>query len=277
LCAINNISSGNCSEDCGFCTQSAYNKANIQKYKYKDIKQILQEAQFAYASGAVGYCLVTSGKGLDDKTLEFVSKSAKTIKNNFPSLSLIGCNGIATKDQLKQLKSSGIEIYNHNLETSKEYYQNICSTHTWQERLDTVLAAKDIGLKTCVGGIFGLGENKQDRVSFIQTLKDIKPTSVPINFFIPNQALKIKQNILDYNTALKIIKDIKKQLPQSMLMVAGGREYIFENKEQNMFEAGITSIVIGDYLTTKGQAISRDLDIIKKLGLKIAKSCPDSI
>jgi len=273
LCAINNISSGNCSEDCEFCTQSAYNKTDIDRYKYKDISQVIKEAHQAYQNKAVGYCLVTAGKGLDDKSLEFVAKTAKAIKKQLPSLSLIGCNGTTSKEQLIELKNAGIDNYNHNLETSKEYYPHICTTHTWKERFDTCVNAKEAGLNLCSGGIFGLGESEDDRVSLISSIKELNPMSIPINFFIPNPALKIKEKTLQLQEALEIIKNIKNTIPNAMIMVAGGREHTFGSSQDKIFEFGANSIVIGDYLTTKGQETHKDLAMLEMLGLEIANNC----
>ena len=275
LCAINNILSGNCNEDCAFCTQSVKHKADIKRYKVKPIEQILKEAYEAKANGAIGYCLVTAGKGLDDKKCELVAKIAKEIKKEINNFNLIACNGTATKEQLKYLKENGIDSYNHNLETSKEYYPKICTTHNWQERYKTILNAKEAGLKVCSGGIFGMGERVEDRESLIESLKELNPNSVPINFFIPNKALPIKTTNITYNEAVDIIKRVKNALPTAKIMVAGGREQMFDTKEKEleMFNAGASSIVIGNYLTVEGKNPQTDRDRLEELGFKIATNC----
>jgi len=277
LCAINNILSGNCSEDCKFCTQSVRYKADIERYKFKRIEQILNEAKEAKANGAIGYCLVTAGKGLDDKKCEEVAKIAHTIKKNVTGLNLIACNGTATKEQLKHLKDSGIDSYNHNLETSKEYYPHICTTHTWQERFETIKSAKDVGLKICVGGIFGMGESAKDRVSLIDSIATLKPESVPLNFFIPNESLPLKSRNIEYLEAIEVIRSVRKKLPNARVMVAGGREQMFTTAkdELEMFRAGANAIVIGNYLTVKGLAPKLDRDRLKEMGLEVATSCND--
>jgi len=153
LCAINNVMSGNCNEDCAFCTQSVKHQADIPRYKYKDIEQILTEAKVAKERGAVGYCLVTAGKGLDDKKTEFIAEVSRKLKSEINGLNLIACNGTATVEQLRYLKESGVDSYNHNLESSKEYYPKICTTHSWDERYQTIgLMAKKGGLEGLVGG-----------------------------------------------------------------------------------------------------------------------------
>ncbi len=275
LCAINNILSGNCSEDCKFCTQSVRYKANIERYKFKPIEQILQEAKEAKANGAIGYCLVTAGKGLDDKKCEEVAKIAHTIKQNIDGLNLIACNGTATLEQLKYLKANGVDSYNHNLESSKEYYPKICTTHTWQERFETIESAKSAGLKTCVGGIFGMGESVEDRVSLIDSIVSLNPESVPLNFFIPNDSLPLKSRNIEYQEAIEIIKSVREKLPNARIMVAGGREQMFTTSkaELEMFKAGANAIVIGNYLTVKGLEPKLDRDRLEEMGLEVATNC----
>ena len=275
LCAINNILSGNCSEDCKFCTQSVRYKADIERYKFKAIEQILQEAKEAKANGAIGYCLVTAGKGLDDKKCEEVAKIAHTIKQNIDGINLIACNGTATLEQLKHLKANGIDSYNHNLESSKEYYPKICTTHTWQERFETIESAKSAGLKTCVGGIFGMGESGDDRVSLIDSIVSLNPESVPLNFFIPNDSLPIKSRNIEYQEAIEIIKSVREKLPNARIMVAGGREQMFATTEAEleMFKAGANAIVIGNYLTVKGLEPKLDRDRLEEMGLEVATNC----
>lgn len=275
LCAINNILSGNCSEDCAFCTQSAHFNANISKYKFKPIEQIIQEAKQAKANGAIGYCLVTAGKGLDNKKTEAVAKIAYEVKKELPDFNLIGCNGTATKEQLKYLKEHGITSYNHNLESSQEYYKKICSTHSWDERYQTCLNVKEVGLNLCTGGIYGMGEHFEDRVSLIDAIASLEPESTPINYFIPNEALPLKANSISYEEALEVIDMIKEKLPNARVMVAGGRELIFnsEAKEKQMYQRGVSAIVIGDYLTTKGVEAELDRDRLERYGLEVAKDC----
>ena len=273
LCSICNISSGSCAEDCGFCTQSAKHHADITRYKYKPIEQIVLEAKNASSYGALGFCLVTSGLGLDDKKLAYVCDAARAVRAALPHIHLIACNGLATLEQLKALKEAGVNSYNHNLESSKNYYAKICTTHSWEERYQTCLHVKESGLHLCSGGIFGLGESKEDRASFIQSIKELSPATMPLNFYHHNPSLPLKAEPLSEEEALEIIKAVRAALPQTMLMVAGGREITFKNRQCDIFAAGADAIVIGDYLTTKGQAPVEDLEMIRHLGYEIAKEC----
>ena len=274
LCAINNILSGTCKEDCKFCTQSVRYHAKIKRYNYKSIDTIVEEAKRARANGALGYCLVTAGKGLDDKKVDFVSRTAKAIKKEVKGLNLIACNGTASTEQLRFLKESGIDSYNHNLETSKEYYREICTTHSWEERYQTCLNVKEVGLQLCSGGIWGMGESLKDRESLLKAIVSLNPDSVPLNFYIPNPALPIKSRNISKDEALEIIKKARESLGEDkLLMVAGGRELLFSGFEKEMFSAGANSIVIGDYLTTKGEEPLKDKIMLEKINLKVATSC----
>ncbi len=273
LCAISNISSGSCSEDCSFCTQSARYHADIETYRQKSIEEVVNEAKQARENRAIGFCLVTAGKGLSDSKLEYVSKTAMAVKKAVPDLNIIACNGTATLEELKELKSCGVGSYNHNLESSETYYKQICSTHTWAERYQTCENTKASGLNLCSGGIFGMGEQNEDRLSMIASLKELQPASIAMNFFHPNEALPIKSNSLNIDEAFDLIKYMKKELKDSRIMVAGGRERMFGDRVSEIFSAGANSIVIGDYLTTSGEMPNKDIDMIESLGIEIAKSC----
>ncbi len=274
LCAINNILSGTCLEDCKFCTQSVRYHADIERYSYKSIESIVDEAKQAKANGALGYCLVTAGKGLDDKKVEFVARAAKAVKAEVENLNLIACNGTASKEQLRYLKEHGIDSYNHNLETSERYYSTICTTHTWSERYETCQNAKEVGLQLCTGGIFGMGEEQEDRDELLKAIVSLDPESTPLNFYHPNKALPIKTRNISKEEAVVIIKKARQLLGEKkLLMVAGGRELLFEGSEELMFEAGANSMVIGNYLTTSGEAPQKDRAMLERLGYGVATAC----
>jgi len=274
LCAINNILSGTCQEDCKFCTQSVRYHADIERYNYKDISQIVEEAKAAKANGALGYCLVTAGKGLDDKKVDFVARAAKAVKAEVEGLNLIACNGTATKEQLTYLKEHGIDSYNHNLETSERYYAEICQTHAWSERYKTCENVRSVGLALCSGGIFGMGETEEDRDELLKAIASLSPESTPLNFYHPNPALPIKTRNIEREEAIEIIQKARALLGEErLLMVAGGRELLFNGHEDEMFKAGANSMVIGNYLTTEGLAPSKDKQMLESLGYEVATSC----
>lgn len=274
LCAICNVSSGNCGEDCAYCTQSVHHETNINKFKQKEISQVLNEAKIAAKNHALGFCLVTSGANLDDKKLEYICECAKAVKKQEPNLMLIACNGTASLESLKELKKAGIFSYNHNLETSREFFPQICSTHSWDERFQTNLNAKEAGLMLCCGGIYGIGESEEDRISFRKSLALLEPFTSPVNFFIPNPALnKITAPKLSADEALSILRDSAKDLPNTRIMVAGGREVILGDRQYEVLENGASAIIVGDYLTTAGEIPSKAIHELKQRGFEFAEQC----
>ena len=274
LCAISNISSGHCLEDCKFCTQSVRHGASIERYYHKSIETIVAEAKRARERRAVGFCLVTAGKGLDDRTLRFVCEAAEAVKKEVGELGLIACNGTADAERLRILKDHGIDSYNHNLETSERFYPRICTTHGWRERYETCENVKKAGLKLCTGGIFGLGESSEDRRALLESVASLDPESVPLNFFHPNAALPLEGKTLKVEEALAMVRLAREILgPRRRLMVAGGREITFGDEDYRIFEAGADAIVIGDYLTTPGKDPMRDHAMLARHGYAIAENC----
>lgn len=274
LCAICNIESGTCNEDCKFCTQSVKYQADIARYKKKGIDLIVEEAKRARKNKAIGFCLVTAGKGLTDKRLAFVCEAARAVKKENLGLKIIACNGTASLEQLLELKKAGVDNYNHNLETSRDFYPTIVSTHTWDERYQTCLNVKEAGLKLVSGGIFGLGETQEDRISMLESLASLEPMNVPINFFHPNEALPLVENSITKEQAFELIELTRKMIPNAhKIMAAGGRELMFGDDQYEVFDHGANAIVIGDYLTTIGNKASNDIEALENLGYEIAKTC----
>jgi biotin synthase len=271
LCAISNINSGTCNEDCKFCSQSVKYKADIDRYIQKPIETIIEEAKAAEASGALGFCLVTAHKGIDDKVLKFVCETARVLTREVPKLRLIACNGTASLEQLLILKEAGIKAYNHNLETSRDFYKEVCTTHGWDERYETCQNVNRSGLKLITGGIFGMGETQEDRISMLESIKSLNPTSVPLNFYHHNPALPLKPNPITADEALELIRTAREIVSDAeRIMVAGGRELMFGDRQNEIFEAGANSIVIGNYLTTQGRDKRSDLEMIRSLGFDVA-------
>ncbi len=272
LCAISNINSGTCNEDCKFCSQSVKYKADIERYIQKPIDTIVKEAKAARASGALGFCLVTANKGIDTKVLDFVCNVAKAVSSAVPELRLIACNGTASVQQLLTLKEAGIKAYNHNLETAESFYPEVCTTHPWSERYETCENVTKAGLTLITGGIFGMGESQEQRISMLESLKSLNPTSVPLNFYHHNPALPLQPNPLTTDEALELITLARSIIKDAdRIMVAGGRELMFGTRQEEIFAAGANSIVIGNYLTTQGRDKSSDLEMLKSLGFEVAK------
>ena len=272
VCAMCNVSSGACSEDCAYCTKSAHYDTKVPVYKYKAVEDVLNEARKVHSLGALGLCLVSSGRGLDEKKAEYITSVAKAIKAELP-LHLIGCCGSASVELLKVLKDGGVDSYNHNLESAKSFFPNICTTHPWEERYQTCLNAIEAGLGNFTGGIFGLGESKEQREEFLTSLASLNPHTVPINFFMPHPNLPIKEPKMSVEEALWCVKKTKEYLPNARLMLAGGREAVFGQRQLEAFEAGADGIVLGDYLTQKGDEPNKDIQMLNSYGIKIATIC----
>lgn len=274
LCAISNIESGTCNEDCKFCTQSVRYQADIERYRRKSIDDIVKEAKQAKKNRAVGFCLVTAGKGLDAKRLAFVCEAARAVKKENLDLKIIACNGTATLEQLLELKAAGVTNYNHNLETSRDFYHKICTTHDWDERYQTCLNAKEAGLKLVCGGIFGMGETQEDRVSMLESIASLEPMNVPLNFFHPNEALPLVENTINKEEAFELITLARKMIPNAhKIMIAGGREIMFGEEQYKVFEYGANSVVVGDYLTTAGKTAQDDIEALINAGYEIVDEC----
>lgn len=273
LCSICNVSSGDCPEDCKYCTQSAHHGTNIQRYKNKSIDKILSEARILREYRALGFCLVTAGRSLDSDKCEYIAKAASAIKAADLGLHIIACCGSADVDALKHLKKSGVDSYNHNLETSREFFSSICTTHPWSERFETCENTLKAELGLCSGGIFGLGESWGDRIELLKSLQILGPHSSPINFYIANADLPLPQNTLSKDEALEITTLAREYLPNTRLMIAGGREAVFGDYQKPLFEAGINAVVLGDYLTTSGKAPQEDVRMIESYGYVAASNC----
>lgn len=281
LCSIANVLNGNCSQDCAYCTQSVHHKSDLKPYNYKPIDAVLSQARALSDLGALGFCLVTSGNSLDtdefdrksSEKLDYICRVAHAIKRANLPLHLIACNGIASLESLKELKSAGISSYNHNLETAREFFPSICSTHSFDERFTTCEAVHRAGLGLISGGIFGLGESFSHRLSLLSSLAALSPHTMPINLYIPHPSHHLAKSPLSREEALECIRLSRLYLPSSRLMLAGGREVVFGTDDRVIFDAGIDSVVLGDYLTTAGHSARSDIARIISYGYDIARVC----
>ncbi|PAF43114.1 biotin synthase [Helicobacter sp. 11S02629-2] len=273
LCSISNVSSGNCPEDCAYCTQSVHHKTKVETYKFKPLETIIKEAKYLKTFGMLGFCLVTSGRSLDDAKLDYIARVSYALKKEDLDLHLIACCGSASLESLKYLKDHGVDSYNHNLETAQSFFPRICSTHTWEERYQTCEDSLRAGLGLCCGGIYGLGESFSQRIEFLKALRELSPHTISLNFYMPNPALPIATKVMSRQEALECVVLTHEFLPNSRLMISGGRESVFGEDQEELFRYGVNAIVLGNYLTTKGQTPARDIDMLKAYGLDIAASC----
>ncbi len=268
LCSIISARQGSCTEDCRFCSQSSRYQTEITNFPLVEREEISEAVERGkeYKSNCVG--VVTSGYSLDgnddfDRICEDAYELSK--EDGLPIHTSIGT---ITSKMAKKLVSSGVEMINHNLETSESYYPNICTTHSYNDRVETIKIAKEAGLKICSGGVFGIGESIEDRLDLAFRLKELDVEAIPLNFLSTVKGTPSSiEKPLEPMEILKIIAVFRHIFPDKELKVAGGREKNLRDVQSWMFYAGANSTMIGDYLTTRGKSHDDDLQMIKDLGL----------
>ncbi len=264
-----NIKSGICPEDCHYCSQSKLSKAPIDKYPLLSAQDILTAARRGHEFGARRVCLVASGRGPSDADVAHVGAAVREVLDQLPDAEICACLGLLSDEQGAALKDAGVFAYNHNLNTSENYYGEICETHTYADRMQTVGVVKDAGLSPCCGALFGMGESDDDIVEVAFALRDLGVDSLPVNFLIPIQGTPLAGRWeLTPNRCLKILCLMRLTNPGSELRIAGGREHHLKSL-QPMGLLIANSIFIGDYLTAKGQRPEDDLAMIRDLGFEI--------
>jgi biotin synthase len=271
LCSITSARTGACPEDCSFCAQSVYSKHPIPPRTRIEPHKILESARKAEAGGSSEFCIVISGRGPSERTLAKVLESVRLIKTH-TGLS-VGCSlGILSGEQAGLLADAGVSRYNHNLETSRGYYPNICTTHGYEDRVSTARLVKKNGMRLCCGGILGLGESIEDRICLAYELRDLAPEVVPLNFLNPRPGTRLwGMQALHPLEALRYISIFRLILPESILLCAGGRETVLGKYQRWAFFAGGNALISGDYLTTKGSSPREDADMLRDLELPILR------
>ncbi len=265
LCTITNAKSGACSEDCSFCAQAANSRAEISVYALKDLDTLLNEAEIAKRSGAQRFSLVTSGKGPSPGTVEKIARYIEEISRRV-DICLCASLGIASVDDLKILKEAGLSRYHHNLETSKDFFPEICTTHTYQQRVDTIKNAKEAGLEVCAGGIIGLGESENDRYLMARELACLRVHSCPVNILVPIKGTPLEgQGRISLPEILRTVAMWRIMLPWAAIRIAGGREKVLKDMQALVFMAGADAMLIGGYLTTRGRPPEEDILMAKEL------------
>ena len=265
LCSIINAKSGDCTEDCSFCAQSSFSSSPHKSYPMMDGCRILSAREKAFEHGAGHFSIVTSGGSPTEKELADICETISRGENENP----LWCAslGILSLRQLRLLKNAGLRRYHHNLETARTYFPEICTTHTWQQRADTVRMAKVAGLEVCSGGIIGLGESLHQRVSMAFGLRELQVDSIALNFLIPLEGTKInprKENTSPVDM-LKTVIMFGMVCPDSELRLCAGRGMLGEY-EKEMFRAGVTGLMSGDLLTTSGSRFQEDLELLEAAG-----------
>jgi len=267
LCAICNGKSGKCTEDCKFCSQSKYYKADIDIYPMKDKDQICNEGQQLMETPVNRYSVVTSGKRLPKNEVQHVADAFLQLSSN--KLSYCASLGVLDIEDLKLLKNAGVSRYHHNLETCRSHFDNICTTHSYDDRVNTIKDAKKAGMSVCSGGIFGVGETMDQVLELALDLKELDVDAVPINFLSTIKGTPLEEkNDLTPLKCLKIIALTRYVLPKKDIFICGGRLANLKTLHPLVFHAGASGMMTGNYLTTEGNQLQDDLDMIQQLGFE---------
>jgi biotin synthase len=270
-----NAKSGLCPEDCSYCSQSKVSEAEIPKYNILRRDDLLAGAAAAAERQAKTYCIVISARGPSERELAAVEAIVPEIKAKY-GLQICACLGLLTPDQADRLAACGVNKVNHNLNTSGEHYAEICTTHTYQDRVDTLKAVRTAGMELCSGGIIGMGERPRDVVSMAFELRDLGVESIPVNFLNPIEGTPLaltpgQQQELTPNYCLKVLCMFRLVNPTSELRIAGGRELHLRSLQPLGLYAA-NSIFVGDYLTTKGQLPEADYAMIRDMGFEVTEA-----
>lgn len=268
MCGIISARSGMCSEDCKFCAQSVYHQTDCPSYSLLDSTEIVSKAQVIASAGAKRTSVVTSGKGMDhDPEFPKVIAALQAVSQE-TDLKVCANLGTLTDEQARLLAQAGVKRYAHNIETSEQFYPNICTTHPYEERISTIKAAKAAGMELCTGGIIGLGESWQDRVAMAFTLQDLDVNSVPINILNPIKGTQLEnQPPLSVLEILKTFALFRFVLPDKIIRPAGGREMNLRDMQGALMLGGANGLIIGNYLTFTGRNTPADFTMVQDAGL----------
>lgn len=263
LCSIVNARSGSCGEDCKYCAQAACYSTGAAEYALLPDDEILCAARKAKEIGSSFFSLVTSGNALaEDEFARIVALIPRICRE--VGIDVCSSLGAITYDKLVRLREAGLTRYHHNLESSRTFYPQIVSTHSYDERVKTALAVKRAGLSLCCGALFGLGESREDRIELAMLLRDIKPDIVPINFLIPIPGTPLQDMpALDVVEALKTIAIYRLMMPEVVIKLAGGREEVLGDFQATAFLSGADGMMIGGYLTRAGRAVEDDQRLVE--------------
>jgi len=266
---IISLKTGGCPEDCHFCSQSGLFQSPVRA-AWLDIPSLVEAAKQTAKSGATEFCIVAAVRGPDARLLAQVAAGIEAIRNEVDIQ--IACSlGMLTQEQVDQLAAMGVHRYNHNLETSKSHFPNVVTTHSWEERWNTLRMVREAGMEVCCGGILGMGESLEQRAEFAANLAELEPDEVPLNFLNPRPGTPFGDlDVLPASEALKSVAAFRLALPRTILRFAGGREITLGDlgAKQGIL-GGINAVIVGNYLTTLGRPTEKDLDLLVDLQMPI--------
>ena len=263
-----NAKKGTCQEDCTFCSQSGFYKTGINTYKLLLPEIIVNNARKAKDGGAKSFCLVCAWRGPSEHDFDGICKIIEKV-NSEVGIEVNCSLGFITNNMAKQLKKLGVKRYNHNLETSRSFFAKICTTHTYQDRIDTAQIVKENGLELCCGGILGMGESRIQRLEFGLDLAKLNPEECPINILVPQKETPLElQPKLSISEILRTVAVFRFLMPKTILKIAGGREVHLANDQEKVLLGGANGIITGGYLTIGGNTPQEDFQMISKIGLE---------
>ncbi|MGW5323012.1 biotin synthase BioB [Rhodococcus pyridinivorans] len=266
---IISLKTGGCPEDCHFCSQSGLFASPVRAARL-DIPSLVEAAKQTAKTGATEFCIVAAVRGPDERLLAQVAAGIEAIRNEVDIQ--IACSlGMLTQEQVDRLVAMGVHRYNHNLETARSHFSNVVTTHTWEERFETLRMVREAGMEVCCGGILGMGETVEQRAEFAADLAALEPDEVPLNFLNPRPGTPFGDlEVLPATEALKAVAAFRLALPRTILRFAGGREITLGDLgAQKGILGGINAVIVGNYLTTLGRPAETDLDLLGELKMPI--------
>lgn len=268
-CSIISARTGECNENCKYCAQSKHNHAEIECHPLLDVETVKKAAISARDNGATRFCIVTSGRVPTDDDFKKILEMIKAVAS-IDGIHCCASLGLLSEEQIKQIKEAGVERFNHNINTSRNYHKQICTTHRFEDRINTVKTIQKYGMEACCGVIIGMGETREDRVDMALSLKELNPKTVPINFLNPIKGTPLEgyEDKIDEEEILKTICIFRIILPNALLRYAGGRTTRLSKENQKLgIVAGINSVLVGNYLTTAGSKAEDDKKMLKELDM----------
>ncbi len=270
FCSLVNARNGKCSQNCKYCAQSSHYRTDIIDYPLIDKEEVIKAAKEAQKNGVIRFAVVTSGKSPDeenfDKILEFIDEI-----NKIEGIRSCASIGILNEEQVKQLKAHGLKRFHHNINTSKSYYDKICTTHSWEDRLNTCKLVKKYGMELCCGVILGMGESVEQRIEMALELKEIEPDSIPINILMPIKKTPFENYYgkIDEENILRTLAVFKIANPKSVLRFCGGRMRLSDENQKLALKKCVEGILTGNYLTTTGKTPDEDKRTVLELNKKL--------
>lgn len=273
LCSLVNAKSGKCSQNCKYCAQSSHYSTDIENYPLISKQDVLKAAKEAKENGAIRFAVVTSGKSPDEESFDKILDLIDAL-NETEGIKSCASVGILNEEQAKELSKHGLKRYHHNINTSESYYGDICTTHSWQDRLNTCKLVKKYGMELCCGVILGMGETVEQRIEMALELRDIEPDSIPINILmpIPKTPFENYHNKIDDENILRTLAVFKIANPKAVLRFCGGRKRLSDENQLIALKTCVEGILTGNYLTTTGKSPHEDIETVKKLNKTLRKA-----